>query len=164
MRLSRPVRRFLHGRRGLVESYQVCWQGRGFPQERLCVRVDRYRNRCELVGQVLAMREGGDWQPAHTQTRLLTPAEWEQIGAWVEAGFWQQPGRDAAAPVMDGDCWRIEGWRGGRYHEVYRHSGSLVDGSGAGVYELGKRLARLAGLCHPEGPETGEGVASPSPE
>jgi hypothetical protein len=92
------------------------------------------------------MDEGGEWQPAHTQRRLLTPPEWEQVALWVEAAFWRQPGRDGAAPVMDGDCWDIEGYRGGDYHAVYRHTGSLLDGTGAEVYELGRRLATLAGL------------------
>jgi hypothetical protein len=140
------VRRFLHGLREIVESYQACWHGRGFPQEKFCVRVDRYRQRCELTAQVLEQDERGDWQLARTQERPLTGPEWTQVSTWVEVGFWRQPSRDAAAAVMDGDCWRIEGYRDGIYHEVYRHSGSVVDGSGAEVYELGRRLTALAGL------------------
>jgi hypothetical protein len=142
----RHVRWFLQGRRGILESYLACWHGYGIFQERLCVRVDRYRNRCEIAAEVLELDESGDWQPAHTRTRLLTPTEWEQLSAWVEAGFWGQPRRVTAGAVMDGDCWRIEGYRDGEYHQVYRHTGSVIDGSGAEVYELGRRLAALAGL------------------
>jgi hypothetical protein len=142
----RPVRQFLQGRRGLVESYQACWHGRGVFQERLCVRVDRFPGRCEITAQVLELAESGDWLPAHVQVKPLTPPEWEAVRAWLEEGFWQQPSRDGAAAVMDGDCWRIEGYRRGVYHEVYRHTGSVVDGSGSEVYELGRRLAALAGL------------------
>jgi hypothetical protein len=140
------IRRFLHGRRGIVESYQTHWIARGVFEERLCIRVDRYLDRCEIDAQVLERNEAGDWQPTHALARRLTPSEWEHVSAWVEAGFWRQPSRDAARAVMDGDCWHIEGYGGGSYHEVYRHSGSLVDGTGAEVYELGKRLAALAGL------------------
>jgi hypothetical protein len=147
MERSRDVRRFLQRRRGIAESYRACWHGRGFPQEKVCVRVDRYRDRCEITVQVFEQDERGDWQPARTQGRFLTLAEWEQVGAWVEVGLWRQPSRDDAGAVMDGDCWRIEGYRGGNYHEVYRHTGSLVEGSGTEVYELGRRLAALAGLC-----------------
>jgi hypothetical protein len=140
------VRRFLKGRRAVVESYQACWHGRGFPQEMLRVRVDRYRQRCEIIAQVLEQNERGEWEPARTQVRPLTGPELEQVSAWVESGFWRQPSRDAAAGVLDGDCWRIEGYRDGSYHEVYRHTGSVLAGSGAEVYELGRRLAALAGL------------------
>ena len=63
----------------------------------------------------------------------------------LEAGFRRQPTRDAVGAVIDGGCWRIEGYRDGSYYEVYRHTGSLVDGSGAEVYELGRRLAGPAG-------------------
>lgn len=77
---------------------------------------------------------------------LLSSSEWEQVDTWAETNFWRQPGRDTAAAVMDGDCWCIQGYREGSYHEVYRQSGSLVDGSGADVYELGRRLAALAGM------------------
>src|SRR5205809_141782 len=124
------IRRFLQGRQGIVESYQVCWHGRGAFQERFCVRVDRYRNRCEMTVQVLEQTEDGDWQPAQTQSRPLTSPEWEQVSAWVEPGFWRQPSRDDAALVMDGDCWLIKGFRDVSYREVYRHTGSLVEGSG----------------------------------
>jgi hypothetical protein len=110
------------------------------------VRVDRYRRRCELTAQVLQLDERGDWQPTRTQDKLLTDSEWQQVSAWVEVGFWSQPSRCTANPVMDGDCWRIERYQEGSYHEVYRHTGHGVDGGGAQVYELGRRLAVLAEL------------------
>ena len=143
---SPQVRRFIRGRRGIVESYRACWHGRGFPPEKLCVRVDRYRERCEIAAEVSQQDERGEWQPARTQVRPLSVPEWEQVRAWVETGFWRQPSRDTAAAVLDGDGWRIDGYRDGSYHEVYRHTGSLVDGGGAEVYELGRRFAGLAGL------------------
>jgi hypothetical protein len=138
--------RKLARRTGLVEAYVATWHGRGVLQEKLCICVDRCRDGCEITAQTLEQDEHGDWQPARTQGRPLTLAEWEQVGAWLEAGFWQLSSRDAAGAVMDGDCWRMEGYRDDTYHNVYRHTGSLIDGSGAEVYELGRRLARLAGL------------------
>jgi hypothetical protein len=107
-----------------------------------------------MATHILEQDERGDWQPAHVQVRPLTLAEWEQVTAWVEAGFWSQPNRDGTPAVMDGDCWRIEGYRDGRYHEVYRHTGSMLAGSGVEVYGLGRRLAELAGLRHFD-PDTG---------
>src|SRR4051794_7437377 len=101
------VRRFLKGRRGIVESYRALWHGRGWNQEQVCVRVDRYRHRCEIVGQVLKQNEELDWQPARWNGRVLTPFEWEEVSTWVEAGLWRHP-RAATAGVMDGDSWSIE--------------------------------------------------------
>ncbi len=155
--MARPphVRRFLQGRPRVLESYRACWHAFGIFQERLCVRMDRYRDCCEIVGQVFELVESGDWQPAQKLARLLTPAECDEVSAWVEAGFWGQPCRDHAGAVMDGDSWLIEGYRAGEYRRVYRHTGSAINGTGTEVYELGKRLARLAGLRRFEGMQEG---------
>ena len=50
-------------RRRIVESYQARWHGRCYSQEKLCVRVDRYRlSRCDIAAHVLQQDEEGDWQ------------------------------------------------------------------------------------------------------
>ncbi len=138
--------RNLARRTAIVESYVANWQARGVVREQLTVRIDHYRDRSEIKSHVFGWDERGNWEPAQTLERPLTHLQWEQMSAWVEFGFWKQPTRDAARPVMDGDCWSIEGYRDDRYHKVYRHTGSMADGSGAEVYELGRRLAHLAGL------------------
>jgi hypothetical protein len=149
MTQERDLRRFLRGRRRVVESYAASWHGRGVFQERFRIRIDRYARRYELTAEVLELDEAGDWQPVRVTTRPLSPEEWAQVGGWIDAAvFWELPHRDQAPGVLDGDCWTIEGYRDGRYHEVYRHTGSVLDGTGAAVYELGRRLARLAGLDH----------------
>jgi hypothetical protein len=69
----------------------------------------------------------------------MTADEWEQVRLWVEAAsFWRFPERDRAACVLDGDCWTIQGDRNADFHEVYRHLGSQVDGTGTEVYRLGR--------------------------
>jgi len=141
----REFRELAH-RTGLVEAYHANWHARGVFSEKLHVRVDRYRDRCEITAEVLGQTENGTWEAVRTQTRLLSLSEWEQVSKWNETCLWGLPTRDGADAVMDGDCWRIEGFRNDEYHEVYRHTGSLVEGGVDEVYELGKRLATLAGL------------------
>jgi hypothetical protein len=147
MALPGPIRRFVRGHRGLLEAYAACWHGRGVFQSMARVRVNRYRDRWEIVGDILDLNEDADWRPTQTNHRLLTPAEGGQVRGWVEAAsFWSLPERDEAGCVLDGDCWTIQGYRAGEFHTVYRHLGSLVDGTGAEVYRLGRQLAALAGL------------------
>lgn len=135
-------------RTGLMESYAASWHGRGIFQARLNVRVERYPDRCEVTGANLEQSEKDlDWKPVKVKRRLLTEDEWQTIIEWVSAaGFWELPTSDNAASCMDGEVWTIEGFRDGRYHEVRRLTGSVIDGTGEEVFRFGQRLARLAGL------------------
>jgi hypothetical protein len=80
--------------------------------------------------------------------RSLADEEWKAICRLIaEARFWELPSRDAeASAVMGGDAWTIEGYADGRYHFVYR-----CTGSDAAIYALGETLARLAGSSHIHG-------------
>ena len=129
----------------LAEWYAARWHRIGASQEEIRVRVERDGDRREITGQVMAMDGAGDWHPASAQTRPLTPAEWEQLGPWLEAGFWRQPRVGTAGPGIPTSSWWFEGYRGGCYHTLCRFFGD--GGSEAKIVdELGARLAGLAGL------------------
>jgi hypothetical protein len=136
------VRRFLSGRRGVIEFYEAQWHGRIFPYEKLRIRVDCFRDHCEIVGQRLEMNETGDWQPSETLTRHATLSEWEQLSELLDPGFWNQPSNVHGPGVLDGESWKIIGYKRGNYHEVYRDSGNLTET----VVDFGTRLVRLAEL------------------
>ena len=164
---SREARRFLKGHPRVIESYLATCHGRGVFQEKLSIRVDRYRDRCEATGHVLELRDDLEWHPTATHARRLAEAELTQVQAWVEVDFWQQPTHDEGGAVRGGDCWLIEGFRRDVYHSVYRHTGHLLDGTGVRVYELGKRLAQLVGFqrfdsCNFSGSQTEDDGPAPT--
>jgi hypothetical protein len=142
--MSRPahVRRFLQGRRGIVESYEAVWHERILPYEKLWVRIDRFRDRYEILGQILELDESGNYQPSEIRCRQVTASEWEQLCTWFERGFWGQPKTVLSPGCLDGEIWRITGCRRGDYHWVARESGNLT----TDVVTLGRQLVRLAGL------------------
>lgn len=131
---------------GVIESYIAEYQERGFLERKTHVQIDRYEDHCTLRADICQRNEHGDWEPCQTEERLVRPEQWNELSVLLEPCFWQQPQRDTASAVLDGDAWSVEGFRGGVYQRVYRHAGSLVDGSGAGVYELGRKLLLLAGF------------------
>jgi len=156
LRRTLRIRRLLQGRRGITESYRAEWHGRGVLEQRVSVRVDRYRNRAELECAILKRDDDLEWRAAQTSTRPLTQAEWEQFSSKVEAGFWHLLTRDRAAAIMDGDSWFIEGYRrgippsleycrGGTYHSVSRSTGNRMVGTGTEIYALGMWMAERAG-------------------
>jgi hypothetical protein len=69
MAQSRQLREFLQGRSGVIDSYQADWHGRGFPEERIRVRVDLYPDRSEIVGSVLERVDNAEWQPVEAPAR-----------------------------------------------------------------------------------------------
>jgi hypothetical protein len=143
----RSVRRFLQHRRGIIEAYAARWTGGGMLCESFQVRIDHYLGRSELAAENLSLDTNGDWHPFRSTSRPLTAAEWERVSDWVDdVQFWELPGSDRAHGVLDGDRWTIEGYCGKRYHSVSRHTGSRLAGTGAGVYQFGRRLAVLAGI------------------
>jgi hypothetical protein len=148
--------RRLARRAGLVESYAAEWNARGIFAELLRMRVDRYADRSEAMGEVLRRSEKTlDWEPAEVKQRLLAGAEWQRFAEEVAAAkLWQLPTRDESTPGLDGEVWTIEGFLGGRFHFVRRHSWSVVDGTGAEVFRFGHCMARLAGLTRFEDAET----------
>lgn len=140
------IRKFIEHRQGLIESYGAVWHGRGVLQEMVRIRVDRFPDRLSILGETLQLTDQG-WEPVKSISQPLSEADWRQIQEWVlNSEFWSLPERDQAAPMLDGDSWEIQGYRDGTYHEVRRHTGSVLDGTGRDVYALGQRLATLAGV------------------
>lgn len=160
MRRPPVVRRFLHGRPWIKESYEAYCHSPGFPSEKLVVRVDRYRDRTEITGCMMDVDE--ELRSSPMRARNLGAAEWTDFAEKVEAGFWQQPPTDTAQRVMDGVSWSIAGFRRGQYRKVSRHTGSLQAGTGTETFALGAWMVRAAGLKrHGYNDSAGADVESP---
>lgn len=140
------VRRLLTGRRGVLETYLAQYYAPGFPQEKFEVRVDHYRKRSEITAYNFHQDDDARWQPGQPNISALTPEEWEQFFALIEAGFWNVPSRDHSQHCMDGELVSIEGYRQELYHEVHRHAGSLIDGTGEQTFMILRWMATRSRL------------------
>lgn len=130
--MRKRIRRFLAGRDGVLESYLASWHGRGWLQEKLTVRVDRYADRRQLTGTVLDLDDNSDWQPTKTIHRDLTDEEWNELDRRLCAcSFWQLPATDPGHCGLDGETWTLDGVREGRYHSVIRWSSWIGESFGS---------------------------------
>jgi hypothetical protein len=136
--------RRLQKRTGLQECYIATLEIRGIVNRMLApdcrITLKRHRKKKAILGEI---RTGEDW--SIETRRNMTDNDWaDGCGLITATGFWDLPPRDIhATPCMDGDAWTIEGFGDDRYHFVYRYTDS-----GPEIYDLGRALARFAGLRH----------------
>jgi hypothetical protein len=114
--------------------------------ERSTLRFSNYGDRIILSGCVST-----DCFRARSLYMDVTPAKWKAVrSAFAASRFWTLP-PDAPERrlVLDGESWRIEGYREGCYHCIDRTSphwrGAPPDSDNAIVTRLGVALAELAG-------------------
>ena len=140
----------------ISEWYEASWVRRGlyrdgvqvrFPEE-IRIRVECDGGRSEVTAQVKKPEKKAAWSPA--TSRLVASQEWQQIQPWLEAGFWEQPSMGSAGQQGEtATMWSFSGYRGGRYHTLFR-SYDENGSAGDAVHELGRHLARLAELTRLE--------------
>jgi hypothetical protein len=136
----------------LQEWYEAGWVRRGlyingvqmrFPEE-IRIRVESNGDKCEVSSQFKKAEKNAEWSPPETLSYLSDKLR--EIEPQLEAGFWNPLSEAPGGPGGEtATYWSITGFRDGKYHKLFRSFGESRS-KGDAVHELGKQLARLAGL------------------
>jgi hypothetical protein len=136
-----PLETLERGRR----FYRFFWLPPFSSQRRICVRIEETAAGLEL--EALAVTSEGRVD-AHVKRPLLQ-AEWDEVAAARESGFWKYKPQEFPQPVADGAYWVIEGQAGGERLRIVQH----VPEAGA-FRSLGYLMFRLSGITRLPGEES----------
>lgn len=89
------------------------------------IGVYRFRTRCHVTAQYRFTQDDDAW--GQQKLRRLTAQEWSEfIERLNNSAFWDLPYDVPSPGCLDGERFRLQGYKSGSYHELYRDSASMT--------------------------------------